>query len=1552
MAVTGAEIFIVDDEGGGVTGASSAPTFGSGAVDNQSYSLNTPITPLVLPAATGGVGTLTYALSPDPPAGLTFTASTRTLAGTPAAGQAATTYTYTATGSDAAADSIEFTIAVSFGCSGSTAVGGATSGGLVDDCEVLLASEATLVGAGPALNWDTGTAMHDWHGSDESPRTRFNIGPSGVRAADLSELGLAGSIPPELAGLSSIDWLSLAGNSLTGPIPPELGGLSSLITLRLEENSLTGPIPAELGDLYSLKELFLQKNSLTGAIPPELGSLTDIDWLDLRDNSLTGCIPGPVHALSAGTDGLEINPQKNGVNLPRCAAAPVLTLTPGDGEIAASWTAPAGATPTGYDLEYRLSSDAGWSDAGHTGTDTTATIGSLTNDSEYSVRVRATTADGNGDWSETAMAAPAPDATPDFGSATVANQSFPLNTAITDLVLPAATGGNGTLAYTLSPDPPAGLTFTASTRTLSGTPTAGQGPTEYTYRVTDGDTNTGATDADSLKFTIAVSFGCTGSTAVGGSEVTSGPLVDDCETLLAAEATLVGAGDSINWDPGRDMNRWSARGLDPGIIANRQSGVVSFWARGTNWNLQGTIPPVLGNLSSVQTFHLFQSSVTGPIPPELGKLSDLGVLVLQENSLTGPIPAELGNLSSLTDLFLQENSLTGSIPAELGKISGLNRLRLHNNSLTGCVPVALERFIATIYPQKNGVNLPPCVPTAPTFGDLTVANQSYTANTKITNLVLPAATRGNGPLTYTLTPDLPAGLLFDAETRTLSGTPAAGLGATTYTWKVTDADANTAAADTDSLQFTIAVSFGCAGSAAVGGSEVTSGPLVDDCETLLAAEATLVGAGTGLNWDLNTDMNRWSVLGEDPGIIANRQSGVFRFWTRGTNWDIRGTIPPVLGDLSSVEIFYLAQSRTLTGSIPPELSRLSSLGLLFLQENSLTGSIPPELGNLSDLTNLDLRDNSLTGSIPPELGNLSSLVQLDLRNNSLTGCVPVALERFIATIYPQKNGVNLPPCVPTAPTFGDSTVANQSYAADTKITDLVLPAATSGNGPLTYTLTPDLPAGLSFDADTRTLSGTPTEGKGATTYTWKVKDADGDTVAADTDSLQFTIAVSFGCAGSTAVGGSWVTSGPLVDDCETLLAAEATLVGAGSGLNWDLDLSMNRWSQRIIDVPGIRANRESGVLGFRTRGTEWDLRGTIPPLLGNLSSVESFHLFQSSVTGAIPPELGKLTDLGVLVLQENSLTGPIPPELGNLSSLTDLFLHENSLTGSIPPELGNISGLNRLYLHGNSLTGCIPPALQKFASTINPQKNGVNLPVCPGVPVLALAAGDGVIAATWTVPAGRTPTGYDIEYKLSSASDWTDAGHTGTDTTAAIGPLRGGVEYSVRVRAKTADATGWWSEVVTATTAAESAPDFGSATVANRSYTVGTAIADLVLPAATGGNGTLAYTLSPDLPPGLTFTASTRTLSGTPTAGQVATEYTYRVADGDANTDATDADSLKFTITVAFACAGSTAVGGPSVMSGGLVDDCEVLLASKATLEGAVIRSTGTRGRGWPAGTV
>ena len=66
------------------------------------------------------------------------------------------------------------------------------------------------------------------------------------------------------------------------------------------------------------------------------------------------------------------------------------------------------------------------------------------------------------------------------------------------------------------------------------------------------------------------------------------------------------------------------------------------------------------------------------------------------------------------------------------------------------------------------------------------ADQMYTAGSAITPLVLPAASGGTGALTYSLL-GLPAGLVFDGATRTISGTPSAATdGAVEIFYTVTD----------------------------------------------------------------------------------------------------------------------------------------------------------------------------------------------------------------------------------------------------------------------------------------------------------------------------------------------------------------------------------------------------------------------------------------------------------------------------------------------------------------------------------------------------------------------------------------------------------------------------------------------------------------------------------------------------------------------------------------------------------------------------------------------
>ncbi len=104
-----------------------------------------------------------------------------------------------------------------------------------------------------------------------------------------------------------------------------------------------------------------------------------------------------------------------------------------------------------------------------------------------------------------------------------------------------------------------------------------------------------------------------------------------------------------------------------------------------------------------------------------------------------------------------------------------------------------------------------------------------------------------------------------------------------------------------------------------------------------------------------------------------------------------------------------------------------------------------------------------------------------------------------------------------------------------------------------------------------------------------------------------------------------------------------------------------------------------------------NLKGTIPPEIGDLTELIFLALTADSLTGGIPPEIGKLSKLKTLYLYRNGLTDPIPKEIGDLTNLVYLDLHSNDIGGAIPNEFGNLVNLQELNLNRNNISGAFPP---------------------------------------------------------------------------------------------------------------------------------------------------------------------------------------------------------------------------------------------------------------------
>ncbi|CAK9275841.1 unnamed protein product [Sphagnum jensenii] len=102
-------------------------------------------------------------------------------------------------------------------------------------------------------------------------------------------------------------------------------------------------------------------------------------------------------------------------------------------------------------------------------------------------------------------------------------------------------------------------------------------------------------------------------------------------------------------------------------------------------------------------------------------------------------------------------------------------------------------------------------------------------------------------------------------------------------------------------------------------------------------------------------------------------------------------------------------------------------------------------------------------------------------------------------------------------------------------------------------------------------------------------------------------------------------------------------------------------------------------------------RNEIPP---NIVAVE---LTNYNLTGTIPDALSNLTMLTTLWLDDNSLQGPIPESLSAFTNLVSLRLSNNELTGSIPTWVESLN-LQELILSNNNFSGMIPPGLLKKAN--------------------------------------------------------------------------------------------------------------------------------------------------------------------------------------------------------------------------------------------------------------
>ncbi len=422
--------------------------------------------------------------------------------------------------------------------------------------------------------------------------------------------------------------------------------------------------------------------------------------------------------------------------------------TPGNGQVTLNWSDPDDATITGYQYQQKTTGNFGtsWTAMSGSGAATTShTVGSLNNGTQYTFRIRALSAAGNGAVSDEKSATPVatvpagvtlstPTLTVDEGGS--ATYTMRLNTQPSDTVTVTVTVGGASGDVTVDP---ASLTFTTTNYADPQTVTVGAARDEDT-----------ATDAD-VTLTHGATGGGYGSVTIAAVVVSVTDTTPTLQLLTDPQAVTEGSAIALIVTSDRAVPGTLAVSL---TLADR--GSSGFAAA----DIAGGLGPRAFNAA-------FNGAMTGTVTIATSRDSDTS--------------------EGAEKYRITLNDATGyAVGTDATADGTLN---------DGAAPVTT--------PTGGGGNVT-ARDTAPTFGDGSAADLNLTSGAAMAPVTLPAASGGNGTLTYTLTsvPAGLAGLAFDPVTRRLSGTPAAA-GNWTFTWRADDADDNRRDEDAAILTFTV-----------------------------------------------------------------------------------------------------------------------------------------------------------------------------------------------------------------------------------------------------------------------------------------------------------------------------------------------------------------------------------------------------------------------------------------------------------------------------------------------------------------------------------------------------------------------------------------------------------------------------------------------------------------------------------------------------------------------------------------------------------------------------
>ncbi len=1081
-----------------------------------------------------------------------------------------------------------------------------------------------------------------------------------------------------------------------------------------------------------------------------------------------------------------------------------------------------------------------------------------------------------------------------------------------------ASGGTTPYTYALSAGAlPAGVTLNASTGTVSGTPTMG-GAFSYTIAVTDSGSPTPQT----------------------AMQVVSGTVTPPL-TLVATASSATKVGQAYSQantaSGGATPYTYSvSAGLLPaGVTLNTSTGVVS------------------GTPTAPGAFNYVVKVTDSSSPVQITATQDVSGTIAP---VTLTLVATASSTTQVGQFYRQTNVASGgATPYTYTVSAGALPAGLTLNASTGTVfgtPTASGAFSYTVEVTDSGS--PAQTATQVTSGAIAPATLTLTSTASATAQVGQSysqsnvASGGTTPYTYAVFAGaLPAGATLNASTGTVSGTPTAA-GAFSYTIKVADsgspaqtatqvvsgaiAPATLTLASTASSTTQVGRAYSQSNVASGGTTPYTYAVSVGE----LPAGATLnVSTGTVSGTPTAAGAFSYSIKATDSGSPAQtatqvvsgmiapatltltatassttqlgqfyRQTNVAGGGTAPYTYSLfAGSLPPgatlntsngaVYGTLTTAGTFTYTIEATDSGS-PAQTATASITAVIPEIATSTTVIASPSLGDVNQSVSFTATVTpsgvpTPTGTVTFNFGDgtfasagLSSGQATIAHTYATAGSYSVTAAYNGGSIFLSSQGMaslTINPRLVLSSTASATTQVGQSYSQTN--------VASGGTMPYTYSVSAGaLPAGATLNTSTGTVSGTPTTA-GAFSYTIKATDSVTPTAQTATQVTSGAIAATLTL---TATASSTTQVGQAYSQSNAASGGTAPYTYSVSAGAVPAGVTLNASTGAVSGTPTA-----AGAFSYAIKATDsgspaqtatQTVSGTIAPATLTLTSTAS-----------------ATTQVGQSYSQSNVGSGGTTPYTysvfaGLLPAGTTLNASTGTVSGT-PTAAGAFSYSIKATDNGSPaqtatqvVSGTIAPATLTLAATASSATK-----VGQAYSQTNAASG-GTAPYTYSVSAGAVPAGVTLNAATGAVS--------GTPTAA------GAFSYTIKVTdsgspAQTA------TQVVSGAIAPATltlASTASSATQVGQSYSQTNA--------ASGGTTPYTYTVSAGaLPAGATLSASTGTVSGTPTA---AGAFSYAIKATDSGSPAQTATQVvSGTIapgaqTVSFTSTAPTnaTVGGPT----------------------------------------